>query len=58
MAGIGKLLNYILLERVGHGASCKVFLAQHESTHQQVAIKVPKAGVENRKFLEFTRAEV
>jgi serine/threonine protein kinase len=39
--------HYLLLERIGHGASCKVFLAYDNLNHVHVAIKVPKAGIAN-----------
>jgi len=37
--------GYRILEELGHGAQAKVYLAEHETLHRQVALKVLRAPV-------------
>jgi hypothetical protein len=57
--GIGNLGDrYILMERIGFGASCKVFSAFDTQTKTFVAVKVPRAECSDDDFLSLTKAEV
>jgi len=43
---IGKLSErYLLIKRIGYGASCKVYLAKRAIDGMSVAVKVPKADI-------------
>lgn len=37
--------RYVLIKRIGYGASCKVYLARRVSDGMNVAVKVPKANI-------------
>ncbi|TNV79253.1 hypothetical protein FGO68_gene8293 [Halteria grandinella] len=55
---IGQIATYLLFKKIGFGGTCKVYKGKDLVTGQFVAVKIPKAGVTEEEFHEYTKAEV
>lgn len=55
---VGMIGEYVLMQKIGYGASCKVYIGKHVETGETVAIKVPRAGFSNESFKRLTKVEV
>lgn len=54
----GEIANYLLYEKMGFGASCKVYKAKCVHTGRLAAVKIARGNCSNQKFKKLTEAEV
>ena len=55
---IGRMGNYYLINRIGYGASCKVYLGYNSESKKYVAIKVPRTRMDAKDFVSLMKVEI